>query len=741
MGLAETAELAVRIGLDDRLSPGLAKASGNLNRFSAGLGRAGRGVGQLAGGIARAGAKVAVITAGALTAVAYAAIEFEDAFAGVKKTVDETALAAAGLTFKDLERQFRDMATEIPVAASELARIGEAAGALGIRAQDITEFTEVVAKLGVTTDLTTDEAAASLGKIGTILGLTGNEFEKFADTLVNLGNNGASTESEIIELTKRFAASGKQAGLTTDDILALASATASLGIEPEAGGSALSRLFANMATNISLANDKGKAFSQLVGKPIKELKREIDKGRGLPLFLEMLDKIRGLSRTDAAKTLAALGITNVRDRDAILKLAQNYGFLGEQIDTAKNSTGALSEEAGKRFDTLRSKLTLLKNNVLEAAFTIGGDPSNPKSFIGSIGVAAEKLSAFLKDPANKRELEAFGERLGAAITGIDFDKLLDTAKGVVRIMDPLIGALGKLAEAIGKLPPELVGAGGALLITNHLSGGAVSAGLGNIVGGLGEAFAKSMIAKVPLFGSAFVQPVFVTNMGGLPSTTPGATPGTGSTTGINGLTGILQVAGLATIGAVVAQGIEDGAGAITDAMHEGNKPAQELARSINDLNTKFAFGGFAHLAELPKNIENLIDAVTGGGKSNAPTKNRGRVEGRELRAYREAERETANAVTSHLDGLRAKLAAAINQQGRLIKKGDLEGAQKVGNRVQRLQDRLSGKLNTSNARLQRIANKDLSVKVNVSNPVTVATYVRGVAVSTRYGGNFSVTAI
>ncbi len=130
--------------------------------------------------------------------------------------------------------------------------------------------------LGATTNLTTAEAAESLGKIGTILNLTGDEFEDFADVLVNLGNKGASTEAEIIEITKRFAASGRQAGLSIPQILAYASAIASAGAEPEAAGSSLSRLFGNLITETARATDKGKAFAKVTGKSFKDFSEIVE---------------------------------------------------------------------------------------------------------------------------------------------------------------------------------------------------------------------------------------------------------------------------------------------------------------------------------------------------------------------------------------------------------------------------------------------------------------------------------
>jgi TP901 family phage tail tape measure protein len=501
LGLAEVANLAVRINLEGNASRELTGLQKQVGGLSKGFGRAGKGIGQVGAGFARAGASIAVGLGALGVGAAKVAIDFEDAFAGIRKTVDETELKAAGLTFDDLEKSIRDMATTIPIAATELARIGETAGALGVGVKDIDEFVAVVAKLGVTTDLSSDQAAEALGKVGTILGLTGDEYETFADTLVHLGNVGASTESEIIEVTKRFAAMGKQAGLTNDEILALASAASSLGIEPEAAGSALSRIFSNMATEIANGTKKGKEFAKITGDSLDELRTKINQGDSLGILEDTLKGISGLSRTEAASVLKALGITNVRDRNAILLMAQNLGFVKDTLDESTKSVGALGKESQKKFATIASKLQLLKNNFIEAGITIG------EGFLPALGRSAEKLSTFLKQPGNKGELKKIGEDIGEAIDGIEWDKVLDGAKSLVTVMKRALTFATKLFELFNALPTELKAAivGGAAI--NKLSGGLVGQGLGNIAGGL----AQGAASRLPGVGKLFAQPVFVTN--------------------------------------------------------------------------------------------------------------------------------------------------------------------------------------------------------------------------------------
>lgn len=48
-------------------------------------------------------------------------------------------------------------------------------------------------------------------------------------------NHFATTERDIVAMTNRLAAGGKLAGMTTQDILGLATAMSSVGIEAEAG--------------------------------------------------------------------------------------------------------------------------------------------------------------------------------------------------------------------------------------------------------------------------------------------------------------------------------------------------------------------------------------------------------------------------------------------------------------------------------------------------------------------------
>ena len=96
-------------------------------------------------------------------------------------------------------------------------------------------FTEVVAKLGETTNLTGEEAAEQLGKFINITGSGTGTVLNLANTLVELGNSTAASEQEVLRMSTRWASTGDIIGMSDDQILALSASVISLGIRTEAG--------------------------------------------------------------------------------------------------------------------------------------------------------------------------------------------------------------------------------------------------------------------------------------------------------------------------------------------------------------------------------------------------------------------------------------------------------------------------------------------------------------------------
>ena len=109
-----------------------------------------------------------------LTAGARAAIEFEDSFALVKKTMADVE---DPMVFKEIASDLQTLATQIPVRSAELAQLASVAGQLGVRAEDVAQFVDVTGKLSVATNLTGTQAATSLARFLNVTNQTTDTVE------------------------------------------------------------------------------------------------------------------------------------------------------------------------------------------------------------------------------------------------------------------------------------------------------------------------------------------------------------------------------------------------------------------------------------------------------------------------------------------------------------------------------------------------------------------------------------
>ncbi len=416
------------------------RASNTTVGFADAMTKAGPGIDAAWGG-----AKKAVMTTAAAMAAAGAAVgvvggmaisvgsDFESAFAGVRKTVDATEEQ-----FAELEDRLRDMAKNKPQTAVELAEIAEAAGQLGIHTENIAEFTDVMADLKVATNLG-DEGASQFAKFANIVDMSQEKFSNLGSTVVALGNNMATTEADIVEMGMRLAGAGKQVGMSEGDIMGFAAALSSVGIEAEAGGSAMSKMMVNMQLAVETGADAwaeidasmertghtreqaehavaegGKAlnnFAASVGWNAKQLKASVkeaqDSAGSLQDFADVANMtseefanafkdnaagalsafISGLNDTErlgqsAIVTLDNMDIKEVRLRDTLLRAANASGLFSDALTLANTSfdeNTALTKEAEQRYKTFESRLDMVKNRVTDVGISLYQDFRDPLS--------------------------------------------------------------------------------------------------------------------------------------------------------------------------------------------------------------------------------------------------------------------------------------------------------------------------------------------------------------------------
>lgn len=320
----------------------------------------------------------------AFATAAISAAKFESAFAGVTKTVDGLRDPMGNLN-KDgeaLAQQFRNLALEIPVSVNELARIGELGGQLGIPKASLIDFTDTIAKLGVTTNLTAEQGSADLARFVNITkqiapaGMeAGEQISRIGSTVVELGNNFATTEAEVVDFAMRIAGAGAQIGLSQSEILSFGAALSSVGLNAEAGGTAISKLFIDMANEVATSGKNLELFAKISGTTVAEFKQkfETDAAGAVTMFVAGMGEM-SKSGENVFGVLEDLGYTEVRLRDAILRSSAASDLLTKSFELgskAYQENTALTKEAAQRFGTLESQLGLFKNVVQDAFISIG----------------------------------------------------------------------------------------------------------------------------------------------------------------------------------------------------------------------------------------------------------------------------------------------------------------------------------------------------------------------------------
>ena len=322
----------------------------------------------------------AIVAAGIATALkevyeyfadcAQASMDFESAMTGVAKTTDLTDDELSAMS-----DAIKEMSTEIPATTEELAAIAESAGQLGIHKESLLDFTEIMAMLGTSTNMTADEAATSLSRLANITGMSQEDFDRLGATIVDLGNNLATTEKEIVDMSMRIAGAGAQVGMTEAEIMSFSGALSSVGIEAEAGGSAFSTLISNMSLAVQQGGDGLEQFADVAGMSAAEFAAafEEDAAGAIIQFIQGLGNMESEGRS-AIAVLDDMGLSDIRMRDALLRAAGASDTFTNALQigsSAWEANTALTTEASKRYATTQSQLTMMQNAYKNLKVAIG----------------------------------------------------------------------------------------------------------------------------------------------------------------------------------------------------------------------------------------------------------------------------------------------------------------------------------------------------------------------------------
>jgi TP901 family phage tail tape measure protein len=396
-----------------------------------------------------------VAAAAGLGMAAKAAISWESSWAGVTKTVEGAPKQLAAV-----ETGLRDLARTLPATHQEIAAVAEAAGQLGVETDSVVAFTRTMVDLGETTNLTADEAATSLAQLMNVMQTAPEDVGRLGAALVALGNDGASTEADIVKMASYLTGTAALIGASESDVLALANSLTSMGINAERGGGVMTRTMQDIYSAVQNGGDALEGFADAAGMSSAEFARafEADPIRAIGAFTDGLAtaKDRG---DNVVGMLADLGIKGTQDTAVLLQMASAQGMVNKNLDLGSKAWAdntALVEEAAKRYDTTEAKIAIARNNITEAGIEIGETLLPVLASVAESVASVAQWFADLPGPV-KEVLAALGSvaAVGGLVGGAFLllaPRVADTFRAfrdLQSTMPGVAGGLGKVGKAAG----------------------------------------------------------------------------------------------------------------------------------------------------------------------------------------------------------------------------------------------------------------------------------------------------
>lgn len=325
-----------------------------------------------------------VASVAAIAAPIKSAIDFESSMADVNKVVDFKTPDE----LKEFSNQILNMSRDIPLSVNEIASITASGGQLGIAKENLMDFTQTAAKMGVAFDMSAKEAGDNMATLMNIFNMSVDGVRGLGDTINHLSNNSASTANKIVNAVGRIAGNAKDMGLSADATAGLASSFIALGKQPEVAATAINSMLTVLNNADKAGGDLEKAF-KAIGTSGKELKAQILKNpqKALTDFLHTLSKIPKEKKTGVLTTIFG---KNFGDDISLLTGAIENFDKAMALSGDNKRFGSMEAEFQSRSDTTENKIQLMKNALNELSVSFG------RVFLPYIKRGVEKITEFIQ---------------------------------------------------------------------------------------------------------------------------------------------------------------------------------------------------------------------------------------------------------------------------------------------------------------------------------------------------------
>ena len=364
-------EIGFILNLADQFSPKIGVAGQQLSKFEQNVIKVQRLSSQAMG----AGMAASMVGSAFLEPIGNAidkTAQFQHAIVGVQKT---TGLGGESIKIFEggageigqLSDAIMEMGRTIPVSHAELAGIAETAGQLGIEGVDnITQFTDVAARMASVSDLSAESASQSFASLTNVFKLDiGKDLEGLGSIINELSNTSGASAAYITDAMNRI---GKATdSVQVHQVAGIAATLKDMGIGAEIGGTAISQAFAKMQTE----SDK---FADRLGinETTWQLKVQDDT---IGAFKDVLNLVQTADQTQKTSIIKDLFGGEAGMLNTIQKLSGSQDKLNEHLKTAadqfKEQTSLQTEFQASQ-DSLINQQKLLSNVQDELIMNLAG---------------------------------------------------------------------------------------------------------------------------------------------------------------------------------------------------------------------------------------------------------------------------------------------------------------------------------------------------------------------------------
>lgn len=241
-----------------------------------------------------------------------------------------------------------------------------------------------------------EEALPALSKMVEVMGLIprmGIEKAMLAtgSAMFKLSTTSTATSNDIVEFAKRLTGVSRTAGITTDQLLALGSASSSMMLMPEVASTAMGKFIVALQKNHNL-------IAKELGIPDETIKNLYASGHAMDAIVLVLEKMRDKGNMNALGGIFKdLGSDGQRLVTAMVTMSKNVDMLKEHLDTANDAFHEATAVTNEYEMQQESAIGILEraNNLWSKAFVNPDGVDNVKE----LSKAWYEMSKFLTENA------------------------------------------------------------------------------------------------------------------------------------------------------------------------------------------------------------------------------------------------------------------------------------------------------------------------------------------------------